>query len=110
MSRVFPLILLLCVVLFACDSGTAIVEPEGDPAAILDGFKDSLRDLFLVSQAGYQTSLGENSYHSEKFPSLFIEVVHAEGKKCERCWIWSEAVGRFPGHPTLCKRCHEALS
>ncbi|MFC1511460.1 isoleucine--tRNA ligase [Candidatus Margulisiibacteriota bacterium] len=34
-----------------------------------------------------------------------ITVEHASGKKCERCWIWSESVGQDKKYPTLCERC-----
>ncbi len=33
------------------------------------------------------------------------EVVKASGEKCERCWGYSETVGKNSGHPTLCERC-----
>ena len=38
-------------------------------------------------------------------PGLAVEVRHADGKKCGRCWTWSPAVGRDPEHPALCERC-----
>ena len=37
--------------------------------------------------------------------SMDVAVVHAEGEKCERCWIYSNTVGQHPVHPTLCARC-----
>jgi isoleucyl-tRNA synthetase len=39
-----------------------------------------------------------------------VEVVRAEGQKCERCWHWETDVGETGGHPTLCGRCVEAVS
>lgn len=33
------------------------------------------------------------------------EVVKASGEKCERCWGYSETVGKNSEHPTLCERC-----
>jgi len=32
-------------------------------------------------------------------------VDRAPGKKCERCWTWSERVGENAEHPALCERC-----
>jgi isoleucyl-tRNA synthetase len=38
-------------------------------------------------------------------PGLAVEVRHADGQKCARCWTWSPAVGRDREHPALCERC-----
>ncbi len=35
-----------------------------------------------------------------------IIVRHADGAKCERCWLWSESVGKHADHPVLCDRCY----
>ncbi len=40
---------------------------------------------------------------------LDIFVENAPGEKCERCWIFSETVGKDNKHPTLCERCSEVL-
>ncbi|MDI6731117.1 MAG: isoleucine--tRNA ligase [Candidatus Margulisbacteria bacterium] len=39
-----------------------------------------------------------------------IIVRHADGQKCERCWLWSESVGKFAGHPALCERCYSVVT
>jgi isoleucyl-tRNA synthetase len=36
-------------------------------------------------------------------------VVHADGKKCERCWHWETDVGSHKEHPTICGRCIAAV-
>ncbi|MBI2461818.1 MAG: isoleucine--tRNA ligase [Candidatus Rokubacteria bacterium] len=72
-----------------------------------------LRELFIVSQLqllsgssaaepspGRRVVLG-----GQRVAGLTVEVEHARGAKCERCWVWSEAVGRDPEHPGLCERC-----
>jgi isoleucyl-tRNA synthetase len=33
------------------------------------------------------------------------QVIKAEGEKCERCWAYSNTVGKNSIHPTLCNRC-----
>ena len=38
-----------------------------------------------------------------------VEVLRAEGKKCERCWNYDIEVGHHPDHQTLCGRCVEAI-
>jgi len=40
---------------------------------------------------------------------LKVKVERARGGKCERCWNYSEAVGRDARHPGLCERCLEVM-
>ena len=44
-------------------------------------------------------------YESQEIPGLVVAVDRAPGKKCERCWTWSERVGENAEHPALCERC-----
>ena len=39
---------------------------------------------------------------------LAVEVVHADGHKCARCWQWKPEVGEDEAHD-LCHRCAEVL-
>ncbi|HLE43619.1 MAG TPA: class I tRNA ligase family protein, partial [Methylomirabilota bacterium] len=73
-----------------------------------------LRELFIVSQlervespppADVQTGPDRVVLRETGVPGLGVEVRHATGAKCERCWVWSEAVGRAADHPGLCERC-----
>ncbi len=41
---------------------------------------------------------------------LGVSVEHAAGRKCERCWTWSEGVGTLAVHPGVCERCAEVLA
>ncbi|MGD0745438.1 MAG: isoleucine--tRNA ligase [Verrucomicrobiota bacterium] len=38
-----------------------------------------------------------------------VDIAHADGQKCERCWHWETDVGSHPEHPTICGRCVEAV-
>ena len=38
-----------------------------------------------------------------------VSVSQAEGEKCERCWMFSDTVGKDGNHPTLCARCASVL-
>lgn len=40
---------------------------------------------------------------------LEVEISHAEGEKCERCWTYSNTVGKHEHHKTLCDRCASVL-
>ncbi len=70
-----------------------------DPA---NASQEALRELLNVSQLDL-TRLDEGSLVS-------VNVAHADGRKCERCWHWEIEVGTHSAHPTLCGRCVKALS
>ncbi len=70
-----------------------------------------LRYLFIVSQVEVHKadSVREGALKGERVEGLFIEVQRASGRKCERCWNYSEAVGTFEDHPNLCERCYPVI-
>ncbi len=76
---------------------------------------DELRYLLLVSQVELRESeqdLATANYQAEidlTASKLKIEVVKADGEKCDRCWNYSTQVGKFTDEPTICERCYHAL-
>ena len=82
-----------------------------------DNFKDRLETIFIVSQVELKldnnlSDTGEldktDMIETEKIKQLVykIEVVHAEGTKCQRCWNWS--VNTDPNYG-LCQRCKKNI-
>jgi isoleucyl-tRNA synthetase len=63
------------------------------------GFPGNLASLFIVSQVRLEPAEGP----------LTVEVAHAEGAKCERCWTYSTKVGQQAIHPGVCERCAAVL-
>jgi isoleucyl-tRNA synthetase len=73
-----------------------------------------LRELCIVSQvervdgeppADLATGPDRVVLRETAVPGLAVQVGRATGAKCERCWVWSEAVGAAADHPGLCERC-----
>lgn len=60
---------------------------------------DELKDLLILSGLNLTT---------KDVDRVEVEVRHAPGSKCERCWKWSVSAGENE-HPTLCTRCVEEL-
>ncbi len=89
------------------EARVVFVNAPEDLPALLAEKRGLLSTLFIVSQVGFEGS--ERGplvhYESQEIPGLIIDVERAPGRKCERCWVWSERVGEKSSHPTLCERC-----
>ena len=84
------------------------LHATGEALAILRSVEGDLATLLIVSQAKLVEGLagGVEATGSE---DLKVTVQAAEGEKCERCWIYSDTVGKDAEHPTVCARCAAAL-
>jgi isoleucyl-tRNA synthetase len=80
------------------------VHASGKLHELLDGYRDFLPTLFIVSQAELQES-GNGEHKSETIPGLSVTVEKAEGEKCQRCWNWKTTVGTIQEAPEICDRC-----
>ncbi len=75
---------------------------------------EELKTIFIVS--GVEKVMGDGvrdrndrsksiEFSSEEIDNLEISVCKAPGEKCERCWTFSESVGKEAAHPKICSRC-----
>jgi isoleucyl-tRNA synthetase len=95
------------------DAQVTLFVTSPDLAAVLDRAGEALlRDLFIVSAVVRRPGPppappGEAAVRLDAagVAGLSVEVRHAPGAKCARCWMWSEAVGQDAEHPELCGRC-----
>jgi len=84
------------------------LRSNGPLLELLKKHASDLPQLFIVSQVEVLPFDGPvRSEHPEPF---HVEVVRADGKKCERCWNYSTHVGENARYPTVCERCSEALA
>jgi len=84
------------------------LSAPGPLGALLQATGD-LPALFIVSQVELSDDLAADKA-SPLLPDLRVDVEHARGAKCERCWNYSEAVGRDSTYPGLCERCQQVMS
>jgi isoleucyl-tRNA synthetase len=69
-----------------------------------------MRAFCIIS--GFRVQKGgelKDAFESTEMPGLKVSVAKAGGEKCERCWIFSEELGRNADHPTICPRCLKNL-
>jgi isoleucyl-tRNA synthetase len=85
-----------------------VLSASGVLAALLRNYQAFLPTLFIVSQVELVPDpLPESS--STELPELRVRVEKAAGRKCERCWNYSQRVGEDARYPTVCERCSVAL-
>jgi isoleucyl-tRNA synthetase len=82
----------------AVTAPAAIVARLREHEAGSTTFPGNLANLFIVS--GVELAVGEG---------VTVRVSRAAGGKCERCWTYSENVGRLAVHPGVCERCAAVL-
>ena len=68
---------------------------------------ENLKAIFIASKVNLAE--GSGGEFKGELP-LSVTVRHATGKKCVRCWTYSETVGENAAHPELCARCARVLS
>lgn len=79
-----------------------------DNAAILK-YRDFLPTFFIVSAVDIVEKKPDESYKSEAIKGLEVKIERAPGQKCQRCWNWSDTVGRFLDEPEVCERCYRVI-
>jgi isoleucyl-tRNA synthetase len=68
---------------------------------LLRPYEKELKSIFIVSSVTLTLD--------PTVKEVRAEVTRAAGSKCERCWNYDTSVGHHPEHPSLCKRCTEAV-
>ena len=78
------------------------IKTGSEGIKLLRRFSDEeLIEIFIVSEVVLEEH-GSGTAFS-------VRVEHAKGQKCERCWHWSETVGKDPRVPEVDERCIRQL-
>ncbi len=84
------------------------LSTDGDLAPLLEEYRAALPTLFIASQVELGKDSQPGAYESE-LPGLKVRIERAAGRKCARCWNYSQRVGEDARYPTVCERCSAAL-
>ena len=77
------------------------IEANNDATRdLLSALGSALETVLIVSQVQVAPLTGGE---------LRVKVSPASGRKCVRCWRWTEDVGADAAHPELCGRCAEVV-
>ncbi|GAB4575022.1 MAG: isoleucine--tRNA ligase [Rhodothalassiaceae bacterium] len=68
-------------------------------------------EIFITSGAVLRDGVpdGDDAFSLPDVPGVAVEVMRADGSKCERCWTVTVEVGRDEAHPALCTRCADVV-
>jgi isoleucyl-tRNA synthetase len=71
----------------------------------LQPYEKELKSIFIVSSVALHPVPSGTKEEKE----VRVEILRADGKKCERCWNYDLSVGGHSEHQTICQRCVEAI-
>lgn len=78
--------------------------------AVCRDYLSELAAVFIISQLEIMSGRPPaNIWRSDIIPGLAVNVSHAAGNKCARCWNWRLDVGVNSNHPLICGRCAAAI-
>jgi len=75
---------------------------------VIKRYGDYLASVFIVSQVEIIDSVDEPDTTDDDI-GVEVKVLEPRGRKCARCWIWSETVGKNQKYPDICNKCIEAV-
>ncbi|MFC1590239.1 isoleucine--tRNA ligase [Candidatus Omnitrophota bacterium] len=67
-----------------------------------------LPSVFIVSLVELEEAAKGAKPPDQGIP-VVVRIDTAKGEKCQRCWNYSETVGKDKEHQTICSRCIEAI-
>lgn len=95
-------------VIGAANEAEVIIYADEHTQKTLNAFSANLRLLFIVSGVEVRPlEEGQHALHREE--GIAVDVEHATGEKCERCWKYFQEMSTHPEHPRICQRCLEAI-
>ncbi|HEV2388377.1 MAG TPA: isoleucine--tRNA ligase [Candidatus Acidoferrales bacterium] len=86
-----------------------VLRAGGTAGELLEKYARWLPALFLVSQVELRHPAAGTAAGDGTGREYSVEVLRADGSKCERCWNYSTQVGACAAYPTVCERCVAAL-
>ncbi len=84
------------------------VYPSKESATVLESYK-AWDDLFIVSGLTIHPVGTSVPAEAVKGEHVSVQVVVADGQKCERCWKVTLDIGAHVKHAALCRRCANVI-
>ncbi len=95
-------------VIGAANESQVVIYANDHYRSILESFAKELRLLFIVSDVEVRRlEEGVTGLYSEE--GIAVDVTHAGGEKCERCWKYFPEMSDDLEHTQICQRCSDAI-
>jgi len=85
------------------DAQINILTKDASWYKYVESLKHDLSEIFKVSRVAVTLA-------QQQQQTFAIEVSSAPGTKCQRCWNYSESVGKDSRHTAICQNCIEAIA
>ena len=76
---------------------------------MLNAFGNELAVMFITSQVEVVNGKATENAYSEEGSQISVEVLKADGEKCDRCWMYTTD-GEAVGEAHLCARCKSIVA
>ncbi len=91
------------------DSNVILQITDKNLFDLMDSVKAELTDILIISNIRVENISATDLTNEEKERGYKIIIEKASGDKCERCWKYSETVGKIEEHATLCNKCIDMI-
>ncbi len=92
------------------DAKVTVYTNDDDIYALLSSFENELATVYIVSKATVVKGNAPEGAYTEEDSSISVKVEQADGKKCARCWAYSESGIETEDGGFLCDRCNKILN
>ncbi len=91
------------------DAKVTVYTTDDEVYELLSSFADELATIFIVSGAKVVKGEAPEAAHTEDGDIVSVLVEPADGKKCDRCWGYSENGVETEDGGFLCERCRAII-
>jgi len=91
------------------DADVALWTDDTALTAVLHAHAASLPRLFIVSRVEVAAAAGPEWQHGHTLPTLRLDVRPARGRKCARCWNYTDDVDAGAAPTDVCQRCRNVM-
>jgi isoleucyl-tRNA synthetase len=89
------------------DAKIKLLTNNTERYTFLASLKDDLCEIFKVSQVEIEKQ--DKLDPGAGISGIAVLASKADGRKCERCWNYSDSVGGNEAHPLICGKCLKAI-
>ncbi|MDI6732526.1 MAG: isoleucine--tRNA ligase [Planctomycetota bacterium] len=83
----------------------ADVKLYSDGAGVLEFLRTYEKDLPMLLKVSSIKVIEKKVSPVTGAIQMSVEITKSGHQKCQRCWNYTESVGKNPSHPALCSRC-----